>query len=254
MRTLEDALDAGAAGNGQVVGVVAEAGTGKSRLCFEFLERCRARGMRVYEGARRRARAQHSRSCRCSSCSAPTSASRREDDDRGAREKIAGRMLLLDESCRDALPVVFEFLGVADPERPAPRAGSRGAPAPALRPCCARLIQSRERRRSRRSTLIEDLHWIDAGERGVPRAAGRRASPARRSLLLAELPARSTTPTWMQKSYYRQIPLAPLGREAIARAARRICSATIRASPGWPARSTRAPAAIRSSPRRWCRR
>jgi hypothetical protein len=50
LRMLEDALEQTAAGNGQVVGVVAEAGTEKSRLCFEFLERCRARGMRVYEG------------------------------------------------------------------------------------------------------------------------------------------------------------------------------------------------------------
>lgn len=45
IRTLEDALEHTAAGNGQVVGVVAEAGTGKSRLCFEFLERCRARAL-----------------------------------------------------------------------------------------------------------------------------------------------------------------------------------------------------------------
>src|SRR5713101_5309906 len=50
LRTLEDAAAQTATGNGQVVGVVAEAGTGKSRLCFEFLERCRARGMSVYEG------------------------------------------------------------------------------------------------------------------------------------------------------------------------------------------------------------
>jgi class 3 adenylate cyclase len=50
LRTLDDALEQTSAGNGQVVGVVAEAGTGKSRLCFEFLERCRARGMRVFEG------------------------------------------------------------------------------------------------------------------------------------------------------------------------------------------------------------
>ena len=35
------------AGNGQVIGVVAEAATGKSRLCYEFPERCRAAGMRV---------------------------------------------------------------------------------------------------------------------------------------------------------------------------------------------------------------
>jgi hypothetical protein len=46
IRTLDDAVAQTDAGNGQVVGVVAEAGTGKSRLCFEFLERCRARGMR----------------------------------------------------------------------------------------------------------------------------------------------------------------------------------------------------------------
>jgi adenylate cyclase len=45
MRTLDAALEQAQAGNGQVVGIVAEAGVGKSRLCFEFLERCRARGM-----------------------------------------------------------------------------------------------------------------------------------------------------------------------------------------------------------------
>ncbi len=50
MRTLDVALERACAGNGQVVGVVAEAGTGKSRLCFEFLERCRAKGLRVLVG------------------------------------------------------------------------------------------------------------------------------------------------------------------------------------------------------------
>jgi class 3 adenylate cyclase len=50
MATLNGALDAALAGHGQVVGVVADAGTGKSRLCLEFVERCRARGVRVNEG------------------------------------------------------------------------------------------------------------------------------------------------------------------------------------------------------------
>jgi Adenylate and Guanylate cyclase catalytic domain/AAA ATPase domain len=50
MATLDAALEQSQAGYGQVVGVVAEAGTGKSRLCFEFAERCRARGMTVIEG------------------------------------------------------------------------------------------------------------------------------------------------------------------------------------------------------------
>ena len=50
-----------APGHGQVVGVVAEAGVGKSRLCFEFLERCRARGIEVLEGRGRRRTARTSR-------------------------------------------------------------------------------------------------------------------------------------------------------------------------------------------------
>src|SRR6058998_1235709 len=47
--TLEAALDRAIGGNGQVVGVVADPGLGKSRLCFEFVERCRSRGIPVYE-------------------------------------------------------------------------------------------------------------------------------------------------------------------------------------------------------------
>src|SRR5262249_29442889 len=50
MAALEAALERVIAGNAQVVGVVAEAGTGKSRLCYEFAERCRGRGIPVYEG------------------------------------------------------------------------------------------------------------------------------------------------------------------------------------------------------------
>jgi hypothetical protein len=46
---LEDGLERAIAGNAQVVGVVAEPGVGKSRLCYEFLERCRARGVTTFE-------------------------------------------------------------------------------------------------------------------------------------------------------------------------------------------------------------
>src|SRR5206468_746354 len=35
--------------NGQVVGVVGDAGVGKSRVCLEFVNRCRARGIAVQE-------------------------------------------------------------------------------------------------------------------------------------------------------------------------------------------------------------
>jgi class 3 adenylate cyclase len=50
LQTLEAALARCHEGSGQVVGVVGEAGVGKSRLYYEFVERCRARGLRVLEG------------------------------------------------------------------------------------------------------------------------------------------------------------------------------------------------------------
>ena len=211
LRTLEDALEQTAAGNGQVVGVVAEAGTGKSRLCFEFLERCRARGLRVYEGHA----VAHGRNIPF----LPILEVFRayfgitvEDDDRGAREKIAGRMVVLDQSFADALPLVFDFLGVADPERPAPRLD------PTVRQrqligLMRQLIQSASATQAT-VTLIEDLHWLDASsaeflEQMVDARAGSR------SLLLLNFRPEYHA-EWMQKSWYRQIPLTALGRESIA--------------------------------------
>ncbi len=56
MESLEAALSQALSGNGQVVGVVGEAGVGKSRLCLEFVDRCRARGIAVHEAPARLSR------------------------------------------------------------------------------------------------------------------------------------------------------------------------------------------------------
>src|SRR5262249_46040772 len=50
MAALEVALERAISGNAQVVGIVGEPGIGKSRLCYELVERCRARGVPVFEG------------------------------------------------------------------------------------------------------------------------------------------------------------------------------------------------------------
>src|SRR6476620_8463642 len=46
---LSTELENTAKGDGRVVGIVGEAGIGKSRLCFEFAEDCRKKGVRVFE-------------------------------------------------------------------------------------------------------------------------------------------------------------------------------------------------------------
>jgi len=211
LRTLEDALEQTAAGNGQVVGVVAEAGTGKSRLCFEFLERCRARGLRVYEGHA----VAHGRNIPFLPILDLFRAYFNisvEDDDRSSREKIAGRMVVLDQSFADVLPLVYDFLGVGDPERPAPRLDPQ-ARQRQLIGLMRHLIQTASATQPT-VTMIEDLHWLDAAsaeflEQMVDARAGSR------SLLLVNFRPEYRA-EWMQKSWYRQIPLAPLGREAIA--------------------------------------
>jgi adenylate cyclase len=211
LRTLEDALEQTGAGNGQVVGVVAMAGTGKSRLCFEFLERCRARGMRVFEG-RAVAHGKNIPFLPILEVFRAYFGITLEDDDRGAREKIAGRMVLLDNHFADALPLLFDFLGVADPQRPAPRLDPEARQRQLLA-VMRQVIQSVSEAQPT-VTLIEDLHWLDdaSGEFLAQMVDARAGS--RNLLLLNFRPEYHAD--WMQKSWYRQIPLTPLGRDAIA--------------------------------------
>ncbi len=56
------------------------------------------------------------------------------DPDRIARERIAGRALLVEPELAGELPLLFEFLGVPDPESSPPAAQRRGPPAAAHRP------------------------------------------------------------------------------------------------------------------------
>ncbi|MEN8160237.1 MAG: AAA family ATPase, partial [Myxococcota bacterium] len=211
LRTLEDALEQTHAGNGQAVGVVAEAGTGKSRLCFEFLERCRARGMRTFEGHA----VAHGRNIPL----LPVLEVFRayfgitvDDDDRSAREKIAGRMVVLDQKFADALPLLFDFLGVPDPQRPAPALDPEVRQRQILG--VMRQVTQTLSEQQPTITLIEDLHWMDdASEEFVAQMVDARAG-SRNLLLLNFRPEYHAD--WMQKSWYRQIPLAPLGKDAIA--------------------------------------
>jgi class 3 adenylate cyclase/tetratricopeptide (TPR) repeat protein len=211
MGTLEQALEQAQAGHGQVVGVVAEAGTGKSRLCFEFVERCRSRGLEVLEGqavAHGKAipylpmlqvfRSFYGVDAR--------------DDDRTVREKIAGRLLLLDEGFREVLPVMFEFFGVPDPDRPSPPMDP-DAKKRQLFAVLRTLVQRQDPSVRTFVTLIEDLHWMDPGsEEFLAEWVGAIAS-ASRLLVVNFRPEYHAE--WMQKSWYRQLPLAPLGPDAI---------------------------------------
>jgi adenylate cyclase len=210
MQTLHAALARVREGNGQVVGIVADAGTGKSRLCFEFVERCRAEGFRVFQGSG----VAHGKNLPL----LPILQVFREyygiteqDSDQQVREKIAGRVLLFDEGYRDVLPLLFDFFGAPDPENPAPRMDPEARQRQLFG--VLRRLSQRDTTRGSIVFLIEDLHWIDGAseawlEQWVDAIGG-----ASHLLLVNFRPEYRSD--WMQKSWYHQLPLAPLGPEAI---------------------------------------
>jgi len=209
MAVLESALARALEGDGQVVGVVADAGVGKSRLCFEFLERCRARGIVTH----RASGVAHGKSLPF----LPILELLRDyygitaaDSAAIAREKIAGRLLLLDRAFDEILPVVFDFLAVGDPEHPAPPMDPE-ARQRLLFELFRRAIQLRGRREPT-VTLLEDLHWFDSASDAFLTPLVEARSGTRALLVLNFRPEYRAD--WMQQSYYQQLPLRPLGAEA----------------------------------------
>jgi class 3 adenylate cyclase len=159
MEILEQALARSLEGAGQVVGIVGEAGIGKSRLCFEFTECCRVRGIGVTEGTG----LSHGKLIPL----LPVLAFFRSvfgitdrDSDQAAREKIAGRVLLLEPELAEELPLVFDFLDVPDPEKQAPRMDPE-ALQKRLQEFTLRFMRASSRREPA-VLLFDDLHWLDA--------------------------------------------------------------------------------------------
>ena len=210
MGILESARERALAGEAQVIGIVGEAGVGKSRLCHEFIQRLRAKGVPVYHASGQA----HAKSIPL----LPVLELMRtyfditeRDSHQTARERIAGKLLLLDESFADDLPLIFDFLAVPDPDRPPPGMDPEARQRQLLG-VTKRLIHAQSSREPG-INLFEDLHWLDpASEEFL--ATHVEASQGTRSLTVVNFRPEYRAP-WMSKSYYRQIALAPLSSEAI---------------------------------------
>ncbi len=209
--TLEAALEQGLLGPGRTVGVVAEAGTGKSRLCFEFLERCRARGYPVVE-TRGVAHGRHVPLLPMLELFRTYFGVQRTDDEQAVREKIAGRLLLLDANLGDDLPIFFNLLGVTDPDRPLPLIDPELLQRRAYAAVRA-IVRADSRRPKPAIVFVEDLHWLDAASDAYL-AQIVEATVASRGLVLVNFRPEYRAP-WMQMQHYQQLPLVPLVAEAV---------------------------------------
>jgi class 3 adenylate cyclase len=210
MATLESALRRATEGSGQVVGLVAEAGAGKSRLCYEFAERCRARGIEVWSAQCTSRGVRQPRLLLrdlLRSCFGISDL----DTERAARDKIAGRMILRGRSADRDLPLVLELLGISDGDSGDGGPQSTERERDLLEALTGLLLPSRKE--GPRVIVVEELRWIDPASEGfIRRLVARLAGTP--TLLIAtfrpEYPA-----DWLHKPYYTRLPLGPLDGRAV---------------------------------------
>jgi adenylate cyclase len=207
MAVLREALTDAGAGRGGVVAIVAEPGVGKSRICHEFAQGCRAEGLEVFE-AQAQAHGTAIPYMPVLQMLRAFFGIGESEPEQIAREKIAGRALLLDPSFAEDLPLLFDFLGVPDPDRPvgqmSPEARQR-----ALGQIVCRLANAPARRKTL-VLMIEDLHWIDEGSNAM--LADLVDSIAGTNTLAVVNFRPEYAPPWQGSEACRGLSLEPLGR------------------------------------------
>jgi class 3 adenylate cyclase/tetratricopeptide (TPR) repeat protein len=204
---MKRALELAKGGRGQMVAAVGEAGVGKSRLFFEF-QAIGHSGCLVLETLS----VSHGKA----SAYLPLIDLIKnyfeivpDDDVRRRREKIAGKIMILDRTLEDTLPYIFTLLEVVESDDTLARID------PEIRR--RRTLDAIKRLLLRESlnqpliVIFEDLHWIDDGSRALLNLLVDSIGTARILMLMNYRP--EFTHNWGNRTYYTQLRLDPLGAE-----------------------------------------
>jgi predicted ATPase/class 3 adenylate cyclase len=208
MEALKHAAEHAKGGRGQIVAATAEPGVGKSRLYFEFKATSQS-GWMVLET--------FSVSHGKASAFLPVidllrnyfeiSAS---DDERKRREKIAGRLSILDPSLEDTRPFLFSLLGIVESDDPLAQMDGQIKKRRTLE--AIKRIALRESLNQPLMVILEDLHWIDEQTQELLNLLADSIGTAKILLLVNYRPEYSHQ--WGNKTYYTQLWLDPLGQES----------------------------------------
>ncbi|MBI3325760.1 MAG: AAA family ATPase [Nitrospinae bacterium] len=209
LEMLRQALERARVGHGQIVALVGEPGVGKSRLFYEFTRSHRTQGWLLLE---------------TSSISYGKATSylplidllqgyfqvETGDPERRIREKIAGKLLMLDETLMPMLPAFLALLDVPfddaqwhDLDPPQRRQQTLEA---------VKRLLLRESQIQPLLLLLEDLHWIDAGTQAFLDSLIESLPTAPLLLLVNYRPEYQHS--WGSKTYYTQLRLDPLPPES----------------------------------------
>ncbi|MGB6552884.1 MAG: AAA family ATPase [Candidatus Binataceae bacterium] len=208
MEALRNASELTRVGRGQIVAAMAEAGTGKSRLFFEFKAKHQT-GWMVLET--------FSVSHGKASAYLPTVELLHgyfritsDDDVRTRREKVNGKVLTLDRSLEDTLPYLFVLLGIIEGDDPLAQMDGQVRRRRTLD--AIKRILLRESMNQPLMVIFEDLHWIDEETQGFLNLLAESIGTAKILLLVNYRPEYSHQ--WNSKTYYIQLRLDPLGKES----------------------------------------
>jgi class 3 adenylate cyclase/tetratricopeptide (TPR) repeat protein len=234
MDAMRAAADRAQAGHGQIVAAMAEPGVGKSRLVFEFKATSQS-GWMVLET--------FSVSYGTASAYLPVVDLLHsyfeispDDDARKRREKVAGRLAILDPSLENTRPYLFSLLGIAEGDdrnrqhweqtfdrldeylrelqKKDPLAQMDAQIKKRRTLDAIKRILLRESLNQPLMVIFEDLHWIDDETQALLNLIADSIGTARILLLVNYRP--EYRHQWGSKTYYTQLRLDPLGQENAA--------------------------------------
>src|SRR5262250_2686925 len=205
LEQLAQALGRAAAGHGQAVAVVGEAGVGKSRLAWEFTRSHRTHGWLVLESGS----VSYSKATPYLPVIELLKAYcgiQERDDARAVRERVAGKLLMLDRALEPLLTPMLALLDV-----PVEDAAWAALDPPHRRQRTLDAIKRLLLRESQVQPLLllfEDLHWIDAETQALLDGLVESLPTARILLLVNYRPEYQHA--WGGKTYCLQLRIDPL--------------------------------------------
>src|SRR5262245_16011380 len=214
LEQIRQAWEQAQAGRGQIIGVMGEPGIGKSRLFHEFV------------GAYGRSSLPSQPGCLILDTFAVAHGKAYpylplidllknyfqislQDDERKRREKVGGKVLMLDRSLEDTLPYLFALLGIADQD------SSLQQIDPQIRKrrtfAALRRLLVRESLNQPLILIFEDLHWLDTETQAFLTLLSESMATVKILLLVNCRP--EYRHEWGNKTSYTQLRLDPLGQD-----------------------------------------
>ncbi len=208
MEALARSADQAKAGRGQIVAAMAEAGTGKSRLFFEFKAKNQSGWMvlETFSVSHGKASSYFPVIDLLHTYFKITG----DDDERSRRAKAIGAVLALDRALEDTLPYIFALLGIVEGADPMEQMDAQVRKRRTLD--AIKRILLRESMNQPLMVIFEDLHWIDDETQAFLNLLADSIGTAKLLLLVNYRPEYSHQ--WGSKTYYTQLRLDPLNKDS----------------------------------------